>query len=107
MAPPAVSPQRAPERPHIRITAAVCWPELLFGALPAVAVNEVVIQRSVFIRMLQVQSAGFDSILNVQEEQSLIEGDAELAVPVDCCLFLWVQESGRGGSIDPAIFVFE
>ena len=54
--------------------------ELLFVALPAVAVNEVVIQRSVFIRMLQVQSAGFDSILNVQEEQSLIEGDAELAV---------------------------
>ena len=79
MAPPAVRPQRAPERPHIRITAAVCWPELLFGALPAVAVNEVVIQRSVFIRMLQVQSTGFDSILNVQEEQSLIEGDAELA----------------------------
>ena len=29
--------------------------------------------------MLQVQSTGFDSILNVQEEQSLIEGDAELA----------------------------
>jgi len=46
---------------------------LLFGALPAVAVNEVVIQRLIFIGMLQAQSAGFDSILNVQEEQSLIE----------------------------------
>jgi hypothetical protein len=56
--------------------------------------------------MLQVQSAGFDSILNVQEEQSLIEGDAELAISVDCCLFLGVQETGRG-SIDPAIFLFE
>ena len=57
--------------------------------------------------MLQVQSAGFDSILNVQEEQSLIEGDAELAIAVNCCLFLGVQETGRGGSIDPAIFLFE
>ena len=57
--------------------------------------------------MLQVQSAGFDSILNVQEEQSLLEGDAELAISVDCCLFLGVQETGRGGSFDPAIFVFE
>jgi hypothetical protein len=57
--------------------------------------------------MLQVQSAGFDSILNVQEEQSLTEGDAELAISVDCCLFLGAQETDRGGSIDPAIFLFE
>ena len=57
--------------------------------------------------MLLVQSAGFDSILNVQEEQSLIEGDAELAISVDCCPFLGVQETGRGGAIDAAIFLFE
>jgi len=49
--------------------------------------------------MLQVQSAGFDCILNVQEEQSLIEGDAELAVLTDGYPFLGIQENGRGASL--------
>ena len=80
---------------------------MLFGALPAVAVNEVVIQRSVFIRMLQVQSAGFDSVLNVQEEQSLIEGDAKLALLGNGRPLLSVQETGWGRFIDRAVFLFE
>ena len=54
--------------------------ELLFVALPAATVNEIVVQGPVFVRILQIQSAGFDSVLNVQEEQSLIEGDAKLAI---------------------------
>jgi hypothetical protein len=37
--------------------------ELLFVALPTGAVDEIVIEGSVFVRMLQVQSAGFDSVL--------------------------------------------
>jgi hypothetical protein len=41
--------------------------ELLFVALPAGTVNELVVEGPVFVRMLQVQSAGFDSVLNVQE----------------------------------------
>ena len=55
----------------MRSRASKSW-ACLRGLRWVVAVNEVVIQRSVFIRMLQVQSTGFDSILNVQEEQSLI-----------------------------------
>ena len=57
--------------------------------------------------MLQVQSAGFDSVLNVQEEQGLIEGHAELAVLTDGCPLLGVQEAGRRRLIDRAVFLFE
>ena len=53
---------------------------MLFVALPADAVNEVIIQGSVFVGMLQVQRAGFDPTLNVQEEQRLIEGNTEFAL---------------------------
>jgi hypothetical protein len=35
--------------------------ELLFVVLPAGAVNEIVVEGPVFVRMLQVQSVGFDS----------------------------------------------
>ena len=59
--------------------------EMLFVALPADAVNEVIIQGSVFIGMLQVQRAGFDPTLNVQEEQRLIERNREFALLLDCC----------------------
>ena len=45
--------------------------EMLFVALPAGAVNEVIIQRPIFVRMLQVQRAGFDPALNVQETSAL------------------------------------
>ena len=70
--------------------------ELLLVALPTGAVDKIVIEGSVFVRMLEVQSARFDSVLNMQEEQSLIEGDAELAVLGNGCPFLGVQETGRG-----------
>jgi hypothetical protein len=36
--------------------------EMLFVAQPACAVNEVIIQRPIFVRMLQVQRAGFDPL---------------------------------------------
>ena len=57
--------------------------------------------------MLQVQSAGFDPTLDVQKEQGLAEGDAELAVLTNRYPFLGVQETGRGRFIDPAVFLFE
>ena len=81
--------------------------KLLFVALPAGAVNEIVIQGPVFVRMLQVQSAGFDSVLNVQEEQSLIEGDAKLALLGNGRPLLSVQETGWGRFVDRAVFLFE
>ena len=81
--------------------------ELLFVVLPAGAVNEIVIQGPVFVRMLQVQSAGFDSVLNVQEEQSLIEGDAKLALLGNGRPLLSVQETGWGRFVDRAVFLFE
>ena len=62
--------------------------ELLFVALPAATVNEIVVQGPVFVRMVQVQSAGFDPVLNVQEKQSLVDGNAELAILTDDCPFL-------------------
>lgn len=52
--------------------------ELLFVALPAGAVNEIVIQGSVFVGMLQVQRAGFDPALDMEEEQGLVKGNTEL-----------------------------
>ena len=81
--------------------------KLLFIALPAIAVEEIVIEGAVFVRMLQVQSAGFDSVLNVQEEQSLVEGNAELAVLADGYPFLGIQEADGRRFIDRAIFPFE
>jgi hypothetical protein len=51
---------------------------MLFVALPADAVNEVIIQGSVFIGMLQVQSAGFDPALNVQEALFLVLADCPI-----------------------------
>ena len=57
--------------------------------------------------MLQVQSAGFDSVLNVEEEQSLIEGDPKLAILVECRPPLSVQETDRHRFIDPAVLLFE
>ncbi len=81
--------------------------EMLFVALPADAVNEVIIQGSVFIGMLQVQRAGFDPTLNVQEEQRLIEGNTEFALLLDCCPLLRIEEAGRRRFIDRAVFLFE
>ena len=69
--------------------------KLLFVALPAGAVNEVVIQGSVFVRMLQVQSAGFDPALNVQKEQGFVEGDPEFPILGYLRLFLRVQKADR------------
>ena len=81
--------------------------KLLFIALPAVAIEEIVIEGAVFVSMLKVQSAGFDSVLNVQEEQSLVEGNAELAVLTDGYPFLGIQEADGRRFIDSAIFLFE
>ena len=81
--------------------------ELLFVALPAGSVNEVVIEGPVLVRMLQVQRARFDRALNVEEEQGLIEGDAELAVLVDSLPFFGVQETDGCRFIDRAVFFFE
>ena len=80
---------------------------MLFVALPASAVNEVVVKGPVFVRILQIQSAGFDSVLNVQEEQSLIEGDAKLALLGNGRPLLSVQETGWGRFVDRAVFLFE
>jgi hypothetical protein len=57
--------------------------------------------------MLQVQRAGFDPTLNVQEEQRLIEGNTEFALLLDCCLLLRIEEASRRRFIDRAVFLFE
>ena len=80
---------------------------LLFVTLPACAVNEIVIERPVFVRMLQVQSAGFDPALNVQEEQGLVEGDPESPLLGYLRLFLRVEKGDRRRFVDSTILFFE
>ena len=80
---------------------------LLFVTLPERAINEIVIERPVFVRMLQVQSAGFDPALNVQEDQGLVEGDPESPVLGYLRLFLRVKKGDRRRFVDSTILFFE
>jgi hypothetical protein len=75
----------------------------VFSDTRARAVNEIVIERPVFIRrMLQVQSAGFDPALKMQEEQCLVEGDPESPV-LGLRLFLSVEKGYRRRHVDSTI----